>query len=50
VVKALSGNGEAASTGHSAARTSRIMDEIVKEYYKKQGAGFRLCQPKLYEV
>ena len=33
VVKALSGKGEAVSTGRSAARTSRIMDEIVNEYY-----------------
>lgn len=33
VVKALSGNGEAVSTGRSAARTSRILDEVVNEYY-----------------
>jgi predicted dehydrogenase len=35
VVKAMSGNGTAVSTGTTAARTSRVMDEIVKEYYKK---------------
>ncbi len=35
VVKALSGNGTAVSTGITAARTSRVLDEIVKEYYKK---------------
>jgi predicted dehydrogenase len=35
IVKALSGNGEAVSTGVSGARTSRVMDEIVREYYKK---------------
>jgi predicted dehydrogenase len=35
IVKALSsGNGEVVSTGISAARTSRVMDEVVKEYYK----------------
>jgi len=34
VVKALSGNDNAVSTGISGARTSRIMDEVVKEYYK----------------
>lgn len=35
VVNALSGKGEAVSTGISAARTSRVMDEAVAEYYKK---------------
>jgi predicted dehydrogenase len=35
IVKALSGNGEVISTGISAARTSRVMDEVVREYYKK---------------
>ncbi|MCU0472626.1 MAG: Gfo/Idh/MocA family oxidoreductase [Bacteroidales bacterium] len=35
IVKALSGKGEAASTGISGARTSRVMDEVVREYYKK---------------
>lgn len=34
VVKALSGEGEAVSTGITGARTSRVMDEVVKEYYK----------------
>lgn len=34
IVKALSGKGEVVSTGVSAARTSRVMDEVVKEYYK----------------
>lgn len=34
VVKSLSGKGEAVSTGISGARTSRVMDEVVKEYYK----------------
>jgi predicted dehydrogenase len=34
IVRALSGKGEVASTGISAARTSRVMDEVVKEYYK----------------
>jgi predicted dehydrogenase len=34
IVKTLSGNSEAVSTGITAARTSRVMDEIVKEYYK----------------
>ncbi len=35
VVKALSENGTAVSTGITAARTSRVMDEVVKEYYRK---------------
>jgi len=35
IVKALSGKGEVVSTGISAARTSWVMDEVVKEYYKK---------------
>jgi predicted dehydrogenase len=34
IVRALSGKGDVASTGISAARTSRVMDEVVKEYYK----------------
>lgn len=33
VVKALSGKGEAVSTGISAARTSKVMDDVVKEFY-----------------
>lgn len=35
IVKSLHGIGEAPSTGLTAARTSRIMDEVVKEYYGK---------------
>jgi predicted dehydrogenase len=35
IVKSLSGKGEVVSTGVSAARTSRVMDEVVREYYKK---------------
>ncbi len=35
IVRALSGHGEVVSTGASAARTSQVMDEVVKEYYKK---------------
>ncbi len=35
IVKALSGKGDVVSTGISAARTSRVMDEVVREYYKK---------------
>ena len=34
IVRALSGKGEVVSTGISAARTSWVMDEVVKEYYK----------------
>jgi len=34
IVKTLSGNGEVVSTGISAARTSRVMDDVVREYYK----------------
>jgi len=34
VVNALSGKGNAVSTGITAARTNRVMDEVVAEYYK----------------
>lgn len=34
VVQALEGKGVSPSTGISGARTSRVMDEIVEEYYK----------------
>ena len=36
VVNELLGNGKCVSTGESAARTSWVLDEIVKEYYKAQ--------------
>jgi predicted dehydrogenase len=36
IVKSLHGTGESPSTGATAARTSKIMDEIVAEYYKKE--------------
>jgi predicted dehydrogenase len=35
IVRALSGKGEVVSTGISAARTSWVMDQVVKEYYNK---------------
>jgi predicted dehydrogenase len=35
IVRALTGNGEVVSTGISAARTTWVMDQVVKEYYKK---------------
>jgi len=35
VVQELRGEGKCVSTGHSAARTSWVLEEIVKEYYKK---------------
>ena len=34
VVKALSGEGTVVSTGITAARTSKVMDEVVGEYYR----------------
>lgn len=34
IVQALEGKGTSPSTGISAARTSRVMDEVVAEYYK----------------
>ncbi len=34
IVKALSGEGNVVSTGITAARTSKVMDEVVAEYYK----------------
>jgi predicted dehydrogenase len=34
IVNALSGSGHVVSTGITAARTSRVLDEVVKEYYK----------------
>jgi predicted dehydrogenase len=36
VVKALMGKGSASSTGITGARTSKIMDEIVSDYYDKR--------------
>ncbi len=36
IVKALCEKGEVVSTGLTAARTNRVMDEVVKEYYKKR--------------
>ena len=33
IVRALEGKGTSPSTGISAARTSKVMDEIVAEYY-----------------
>jgi predicted dehydrogenase len=44
IVRALSGKGEVVSTCVTAARTSRVMDEVIKEYYKGnrwQAAGDR---------
>jgi predicted dehydrogenase len=35
IVHSLKGKGSSPSTGITAARTSRVMDEIVKEYYKR---------------
>jgi len=34
IVKELTGHGVASSTGISGARTSKVMDEIVKDYYE----------------
>jgi predicted dehydrogenase len=35
IVRALEGKGTSPSTGITAARTSKVMDEIVEEYYKR---------------
>jgi len=35
IVRSLNGQGESPSTGITGARTSKIMDEVVAEYYKK---------------
>ncbi len=35
IVASLRGEGESPSTGKSAARTNRVMDEMVKSYYRK---------------
>lgn len=37
IVRALEGSGESPSTGVTAARTSRVMDMIVEDYYKGTG-------------
>jgi predicted dehydrogenase len=34
IVRSLNGQGASPSTGLTAARTSKVMDEVVKEYYK----------------
>ncbi len=36
IVKALSQGGDVVSTGETAARTSRVMDEVVREYYGRR--------------
>lgn len=36
IVEALEGKGESPSTGVSGARTSWVLDEVVREYYKRQ--------------
>jgi predicted dehydrogenase len=36
IVRALEGRGESPSTGISAARTSRVMDDVVQQYYKNK--------------
>lgn len=36
VVASLLGNGKSPSTGQSAARTTKVMDEIIAEYYNKK--------------
>lgn len=36
IVEALEGKGESPSTGLSGARTSWVLDEVVREYYKRQ--------------
>jgi predicted dehydrogenase len=36
IVQALHGKGESPSTGVSAARTSKVMDEVVKDFYKNR--------------
>ncbi|MFZ0280396.1 MAG: gfo/Idh/MocA family oxidoreductase, partial [Bacteroidales bacterium] len=35
IVKSLTTGSEVVSTGTTAARTSRVMDEVVRSYYKK---------------
>jgi predicted dehydrogenase len=37
VVKAITGKGKAVSTGITASRTSKVMDDVVEEYYKGTG-------------
>jgi len=37
IVRALSGGGNVVSTGITGARTSWVMDEVVKEYYRETG-------------
>ena len=40
IVDQLHGNGEAASTGESAARTARVMDAVLEGYYGGRGDAF----------
>lgn len=37
IVRALSGGGDVVSTGITGSRTSWVMDEVVKEYYRETG-------------
>jgi hypothetical protein len=36
IVASLRGTGESPSTGETASRTNRVMDEMVKDYYQRQ--------------
>ncbi len=42
IVRALEGKGVSPSTGESGARTSRVMDEVVAEYYKATSENARV--------
>ena len=48
IVQSLNGKGSSPSTGISGARTSKVMDEIVEEYYKERRKGIRVQRCKVH--
>jgi predicted dehydrogenase len=42
IVQSLNGKGSSPSTGITASRTSKIMDEVVKEYYTERRRGTKM--------
>jgi predicted dehydrogenase len=46
VVDALTGHGESPSTGHSAIRTARVIDDLLGDYRKRHGIDYLAAKPR----
>ncbi|CAA9313888.1 MAG: Oxidoreductase [uncultured Friedmanniella sp.] len=46
VVNALTGHGESPSTGHSAVRTARVIDDLLADYRKLHGIDYPPVKPR----